>query len=60
MPARGLCQGVLGRHKSGSLRVGQADRLRALWAADEQVCESLENPGHRWEEPAVKVDGAQV
>jgi hypothetical protein len=31
--AHGRCQGVLGRHKSGWLRVGQADRLRPLRVA---------------------------
>ncbi len=57
--ARGLRQGVLGRQKSGSLRISQADRLRPLRAANEQVCEWLEDPVRRWEETEVEVDGAQ-
>jgi hypothetical protein len=35
--ARGRRQGVLGRHKSGSLRFGQTDRLSTLRAANDQV-----------------------
>ncbi len=51
-------QGVLGRHKGGSLQFGQAYRLRTLRAADEQVGEWLEDPRHLWEESAVEIYSA--
>jgi hypothetical protein len=54
--ACGHRQGVLGRHKSGSLRLRQADWLRTLRAANEQVGERLQGPRRHWEETAVEIN----
>jgi hypothetical protein len=54
----GCRQGVLGRHEGGSQRLGKADRLHTLRAADEQVGERLQGPRRRWEESAVEINSA--
>ncbi len=57
--ARGRRQRVLGRHKSGSLRLRQADRLRTLRAADKQVGQQPQGPRCCWQETGVEVNSAK-